>query len=545
MRHHILKNTMRRLSGIFNLGIGLKQFTPHSTFYTAKTKTSIIPDSTTCASYTNQMTVAFFSPQRFYNPGYKASLPKLPVLNTLLNKALPFIKTDNLKKTAIIYVHHPLLTSVNLIDAIIQLGAKPKNIFVLGKHYSECLSVVEQISQFGVHYETCSPQVGLGRFSHSFIRDINWLWKNVLTQVQKDKEIEEILILDHGGHALTFIPQQILQNYKVIGIEKTTGGLVNMEKQGFSPPFPIIGVANCAAKKILESPLIAEAVVKKLLPLIPIDSPNLICGVVGFGAIGKALTAKLLSMGHKVIVFDNNHQQLQDIKDRPDITITNELPTLIAFADYIFGCTGRDITTSHDALRLSPKNKTLISCSSEDIEFLSLLQTIQRKKKYDKLVTEPLADIEYKNDAGGYIRILRGGFPINFDNTGESVPAQDIQLTRALVLGAILQAIHFFKKSEILESSLIYSLDPIIQRFVVNEWIKYQPANRYPKNVIDSFQHLPWISEHSGGHHTRVYQENSITSNLASQPCLFHIKNKILIRHEDTIYPPNLSCTSK
>jgi S-adenosylhomocysteine hydrolase len=275
------------------------------------------------------------------------------------------------------------------------------------------------------------------------------------------------------------------------------------------------------------------------LPLIPIKNKDLICGVVGYGAIGKAIVAKLLSMGHKVIVYDSNMQQLTNIKSSREITITNELSALVAFADYIFGCTGRDITTSTDLFRLSPKNKTLISCSSEDKEFLSLLHTIQRTKS-GKSATQPLQDIEYINEAGGIIRILRGGFPINFDNSGESVPSQDIQLTRALVLGSILQAIQFFKNPEILNTHFIYSLDSTIQKFIVSEWLKHQSSNRFSGSVIESFQNTKWIAENSGGLCVDSFPNNQLKSNLTNPSSLFRLKNKVLItRH--VILQPNLS----
>ncbi|OGO95160.1 MAG: hydroxyacid dehydrogenase [Coxiella sp. RIFCSPHIGHO2_12_FULL_44_14] len=312
------------------------------------------------------------------------------------------------------------------------------------------------------------------------------------------KDVKEVLILDHGGHALSFIPEQILRQYKVVGVEKTTRGLINLKAQGF-PPLPLIGVAHCAAKRILESPLIAEAVIAKLLPLISIKDKNLVCGIVGYGAIGKAITAKLLSMQHKVIVYDNDPNQFRIAKDIRGMTVTNELSALVASADYIFGCTGRDITTSIDSFRLSSKNKTLISCSSEDIEFSSLIWLAAQQQRNGKAAINPLADVEYHTDMGGTIRILKGGFPANFDGSGESVPANDIQLTRALGLGGVLQAARFFQRPDIVNSSGVYALDANMQKLIVNEWLKYQPSHRFPKDVIDQFQDVQWIEAHSGG----------------------------------------------
>ncbi len=66
----------------------------------------------------------------------------LPLLMKMLNQLTPSLTQKPLKHTAIFYVHHPLQTSLNIIEAIIHLGAKPKNIFIIGKRYSECSDVV-------------------------------------------------------------------------------------------------------------------------------------------------------------------------------------------------------------------------------------------------------------------------------------------------------------------------------------------------------------------------------------------------------------------
>ena len=83
--------------------------------------------------------------------------------------------------------------------------------------------------------------------------------------------------------------------------------------------------------------------------------------------------------------------------------------------------------------------KVLISCSSQDLEFRSALLSLNdgnhgpvSQRQLTCEVTVPLSE--------GKLRILRGGFPVNFDGSRESVPAADIQMTRGLLLGAILQA---------------------------------------------------------------------------------------------------------
>jgi S-adenosylhomocysteine hydrolase len=417
---------------------------------------------------------------------------KSSILDTLVTQALDDSNGLPLAKTAVIYVHHALRSSTRLLRAQFELGLAPQNTFVLNKHYSECKAVVEDIKNLGVYYQPCSTQVGLGKFSNSFIRDINSLWNKVLSNLPA---VDNFIIMDHGGYALDFVPSQILETYNIAGIEKTTAGLIGKNIQGL--PFPIIETASCAAKKILESTLIAEAVVTKLTPLIPIQNNELTCAVIGYGAIGQSITNKLLSMGHKVIVYDRNQHKLQETKG---VITTNKLSVAIAFSDYIFGCTGRDIAKSIDIFELCPQDKTLISCSSEDKEFLSLIQHIQRRRNLKKTIN-PLDDIVYQNNFGANIHILRGGFPINFDHSGESVPHKDIELTRALVLASVLQSIRIFQNKNLLKQGGTYMLNPKLQKIIVNEWIKTQPHARFQEDIISKFQDENWIAKNSGGNY--------------------------------------------
>lgn len=349
----------------------------------------------------------------------------------------------------------------------------------------------------GVYYQPCSLQTGLAKYRLSFTRDINLLWSSVLTNMTSD--VEEILILDHGGHAISYCPPELLDRYKVIGIEKTTAGLMKYHIHAL-PSFPLIGVANSAAKRFLESPLIADAVVAKIMDYLPFKTENITCGVVGFGSVGMSLTKKLRSMGFRVVVHDKNHDCLGYATDF-DVMVTDDLSALIAGSDYIFGCSGQDITNSLiEHFRLSATDKTLISCSSEDTEFLSLLHVIAAQK--NDHVSSPLNHLDYQSDLGATISIVRGGFPVNFDGSGESVPANDIQLTRSLVLASILQAIEFFKIPSVVKKGGLYALNPTAQRCLVSDWLKYQPKNRYCENLVNLFKDEEWILNNSYGLYT-------------------------------------------
>ncbi len=441
----------------------------------------------------DQFYSSFFASQSAFFSS-KAGLPalELPVLKKLTDKALEINRIPPLRNTAIICVTHAFPTFIPLLHSFVRLGGEPKKIFVMGKLYSECEAVVQKIIQDGFYYQRSSRPTMLGGFHRSFMRDIN---KLILKCISDISPTDNLLILDHGGHALAFMPPELLEGRRVVGIEKTTAGLLHPETAGL--PFPVIHMADCAAKKILESPLIAEEITEKLAAFIPIQQRQLICGVVGYGAIGKAIADKLVSMGHKVMVYDRNKTKIQHLKRTVQ---TSELSILIANCEYILDCTGDDISVTTDLLNITNGNKTLISCSSEDKAFRSLLQLVQSKHN-GKLPENALEEITYQNEMGFPIRILRGGFPINFDNLSEASSPEDIQLTRALVLASVIQAVELFNHPMLLHTAGSYMLEPILQKFVVQEWFQSYPfaMTRYPKNIIDSFKDEQWIANNSGG----------------------------------------------
>ena len=421
-----------------------------------------------------------------------ATASHLPLINTLTDWGLELKKSQALpfEKTTIICIQHTFPTMVPLLRSFICLGVPADKILAMGKSYSECPDAIKEIKDLGIYYQKSSSQIGLGGFARGFNRDICTLFSKCAERITAG---DNLLILDHGGNALATIPPELMKMHKVVGVEKTTAGIVNPEIQGL--PFPIIYLGDCRAKKELESPIIAEEIIKKLISEIPVQAEKLLCGVVGYGSIGRALTEKLLSLGHKVMVYDHDQSKLNNVGKAMR---TQELVALVGFSDYIFGCTGKDITTSLDAFKFCNKNKTLISCSSEDREYLSLLQLIQQKYS-GKVLKEPLSDVEYTNDVDCLIRILSGGFPRNFDRVTEGALPEDIQFTRALALGGVLQAALFFNKPHLSNMVGGYMLDPELQMHIVSRWLRDQSVQRFSPEVIAHFKDKNWIADKSGG----------------------------------------------
>jgi len=383
-------------------------------------------------------------------------MTNLPVIDNLLKDNQYFLKQEPLKNTVIVYIHHALQTSINVVNSLILMGATPAFIYILGKSYSENKAVVAHMKALGVTYIDSSDQAGFGEYKRAFKSDIDYLW--TLVEKYLDSRIKDILVLDHGGHAIDSIPHTILSSYKIIGIEKTTAGTMGYDAEN-KPNIPIINVAGCAAKRLLESPLIAHAVSSKVESIIKTISKEKVCAVIGFGAIGQSVANVLKSLGKQILVYDKNHTTSADYS----------LEDIIEKSDYIFGCTGTDVTYNivHSIVQ-TQGTKFFLSCSSEDKEFLFLLQEITKSKSFNQ--NKLFDDLVFNTKSGGKIVIVNGGFPVNFDNSGESVPAQDIQLTRALIVGGVIDAIKMNQSQHVFQNNL-YKLSAGIQKTIVTNWL--------------------------------------------------------------------------
>jgi hypothetical protein len=120
-------------------------------------------------------------------------VPPLPVLDKLVQYGNQFTGWE---KIAFVCVQHLLPTTVSLFSALISLGVRPDNIYVLGKHYStNDLAKEALVFKFGLNLIENRTQKRLGSFSEFFYEDIMELWhfflKDILT-----KSIESVIVID-------------------------------------------------------------------------------------------------------------------------------------------------------------------------------------------------------------------------------------------------------------------------------------------------------------------------------------------------------------
>jgi S-adenosylhomocysteine hydrolase len=420
--------------------------------------------------------------------------PSLPVLEEL-SRHCPDRIESILAQTVFICVQHILSTTGSLFQSLIELGARPSNIFVLGKCYSTNSDVLDKMERLGIHVSGGKNPLRYGAFSLTIEEEIRELW-SVVHERKQDSPSKKIIVIDDGGKCLTSLPGWVKkERCKVVGIEQTTSGI----KPNELFEYPLIEVASSAAKRVIESPMIAEAVSKRICHSVA-SSENTIYGIVGYGNIGKALFKALSLQSDRVLVYDRSPHSTSNL---PKEQIRLDIQSLIKEAQFILGCTGEDIIPyPEDTFKNIPGQKILASCSSGDIEFNKLLSYEHKFLSRDDKTTNPLNNIEIQYPPANNsleITILRGGFPVNFDGSPESVPSVDIQLTRGLLLGAVIQGALYFNdlESHMRPRQINHKmLNPFIQSMVVEVW---KNKSSYKSELVEDFKNIQWIESKSDG----------------------------------------------
>jgi hypothetical protein len=114
------------------------------------------------------------------------------------------------------------------------------------------------------------------------------MW-SVVEQEIAGRHIRQIIVLDDGGAAIISAPSTLIDK-NIVGVEHTVSGL--KAASIYRPTIPIIEVASCAAKKLIEPPLIARAVLSRVERLAK-GLKRRVSGAVGLGSIGRAIVMML------------------------------------------------------------------------------------------------------------------------------------------------------------------------------------------------------------------------------------------------------------
>jgi hypothetical protein len=409
---------------------------------------------------------------------------RLPVLD-FLKASCAGAESRALGSCALVAVQHLLDTTGSLFESLTSIGLLPQNIFVLGKLYSANKTVEDKLRRMGINVFQGGLPKKFGSFCDQFRTDVKQLWAAVKTSGVLNR-VTRLVVLDDGGYAISEMPGCFADKLPVRAVEQTMSGIELTTSNG--SPMPIVDVASSAAKTLLEPKLIREAVLKRIRPSINSAASF---GVIGLGNIGVAIASSLVQSALPVFVFDKDPQKAIQCAESGLIRC-NDAYEVFTNAGVIFGCAGSDLLEGRPWWRDLSGEKTLISCSSLDQEFRTVLGHLSPAEvpNLDALLSTVKVETRM-----GVISILRGGFPINFDGSEESVPASDIQLTRGLLMAGIIQA----SMSTGNDVPGRYSLSASAQKKVVRVWLNTnrERARSYTRETLRIFDDDQSILAHS------------------------------------------------
>jgi S-adenosylhomocysteine hydrolase len=387
--------------------------------------------------------------------------PKLPLLETISAR---FGAGKPLANMRIVGIQHMLETTGSLVEALIHLGVAPGHVILAGKVYSSNGEVIDGLRRLGIQVIEPNGEWWWGELHSQLEASARDVW-NALCRTGYSGDV---VVLDDGGFTLAAASGHT-DRYRVAGVEQTTSGTINASSVGLR--CPTVDVAHSAAKKILESPLIEAAVLRRIHHLKGTFPRGLTWGVVGTGNVGTAILSGLKRDHQEVVAYDVE----QSGDGAADVHFCCDLRQLFEKADMILGCAGQDILAGQTWWKTVSGEKILASCSSHDVEFRTLLRAHAEVRAGGS--SDILGNVVIPTEAGR-ITMLRGGCPINFDGARESVPAEDIQITRALLLAGVLQA-HSVLAQGGQEAPGFLPLAPEMQSVAALEWIRLRQSS-YP-----------------------------------------------------------------
>lgn len=425
--------------------------------------------------------------------------------------------------TAMVAVQHMLLQTVDLFQTIGAIGLNLKNVFALGKVYSNSPPVIRAVRDMGVTViDSTTPEPG--EFRSYFQRDVERLWQ-VAAETLGHRNIRRILVLDDGGICITSVPPEVLQRYQLCGVEQTSLGMFLFEEK--PPAFAVMSWARAAVKLEIGGPIFSRCFIDRLhtesLHGKTLQGEQL--GVIGMGSIGRAVAHLALRQGNELFCYDPNPDLHLPSPLRDNVTRVDSVENLMVHCGYILGCSGRNPFKDKWPLKHRPGIK-LLSASSGDQEFGPIIRDLKEKPDFN--VAANTWDIISEYGPSGRIHVAYLGYPYTFVSRGiEAAPTQIVQFDTGGLLIALVQARLYLELCESgrEQNGGIHRVAPKAQRFVYERWISAMKdrmidiTNRfdYDPELLRAIQQDDWFIENTEPHPTEQFKPVKSLEELMDQ----------------------------
>jgi hypothetical protein len=382
---------------------------------------------------------------------------RFPLLDAMLEERVsgdaPFAGT------VAVLIQHQVGSIVPMTRALIDLGLDPRSLYWVDIPYSANATVVEHLCRLGIPPENFVPSdYHLDQpFVRSQLRRVARLISVLLDEIGTDRRL---LVLDDGAYFLEAASCFTRRPPGLAMVEQTRRGLIKMRTnsamQRYAELAPLINVAESTPKTTIEAEFLARCICDRLVDSLVARGvqerrPRTL--LLGYGAMGSSVASVLV-------------RELGWPRERIHVLDTSETASGQAVADglplwdrddherrrfgLVVGCTGTTSLSVGDWVHL--EDGAILASASSGAAELSREQFIEMADQHERddvhldereaLRRRSIhADLEV-HVVDRSVVFLNGGFPINFTGAVRSSDPPQIQLTRALMLGGALQAVH-------------------------------------------------------------------------------------------------------
>lgn len=391
----------------------------------------------------------------------------------------------------VLFIQHQLENHLAQAQAMLALGLDPRDLHWIDIPYTSSPEIRKAVRALGVpagNFKNHRYNLTLGYSNYQRARVARWIaW---FMRCHGDQG--PLLVLDDGGYFLEALICFRRHLKRLAVVEQTTRGINKLQEnvaiRYYCRHVPLVDVATSGPKKNVEPSFIARAVreaagerLQRILRRTRVDLAGGKVLVLGYGAIGREVAREVrerfgLRPG-QLFVFDTDEHKSHDAAGA-GYPLWDAKDGANAF-DLVIGCTGTRAFNIWNYVHLA-RRAVLISASSGSAEvaredFVELAdscgvddirihdrETLRRRGIHSDITLDIVNHV---------VTIANGGFPINFDGRLNRIPAEDIQITVAMMVGGAVQAVTT-------DAQGLMPLDPVFCEALVDQFQASRNSDR-------------------------------------------------------------------